>query len=100
VWAVHFDRRSAKNQGHWNPQVGEYVENQRQFNDLLKAGAARQEAELKMECKLAQVDSRDDAGMAETHGHPLEHRLMERENTERANHDERAKANKESLVLP
>jgi hypothetical protein len=99
VWSVHFDRRSTKHQGHWNPQVGQYVANDREFQDALKVGAARQEAEMKMECKLAQVDSRDQAGMAETHGHPLEHRLEVAEQTERANHDTRARANHESLVI-
>jgi hypothetical protein len=100
VWSVTFDRRSAKNQGHWNPQVGRYVANERQFQDALREGQARQEAEMNMECKLIQVDSRDDAGLAETHGHPLEVRLVERELTERANHDARARANHESLVVP
>lgn len=99
VWAVRFDRSSAKAQGHWNPQVGEYVSSKRQFDDLLKAGAERQERELKMECRLTQVDSRDQAGMAETHGHSLEHRLETAEQTARANHDERAKANHESVIV-
>jgi hypothetical protein len=98
-WSVAFDRRSTRNQDRWDPQVGAFVRNDREFNEMLKAGAARQEAELGMAANLVQVDSRDTEALAELHGHSTDHRLAEKENTKRANHDERAKANKESLVI-
>jgi len=100
VWAVALHRTGARFEGHWNPQVGEYVANRREFDELLKRGADRQEREMKMECRLAQFDSRDVDGLAEAHGHSADDRLELAEQTQRARHDERAKANHESLVLP
>lgn len=96
VWAVTLDRHSTKHTGRYDPQVGQYVRNEREFHELLKAGAERQEQELNMAVPLATVDARDDQALAEIHGTGMDHRLEVREQTARKLHDEKVKANKES----
>ena len=96
VWAVAIHRAGARpTERYWDPQVGAVVGSQREFNDLLKAGIERQERELNMEVKLTGVDVRDTEGLAELHGHSVEERQAEKENTQRVLHDEKVKANKE-----
>lgn len=95
VWAVTLDRHSTKHTGRYDPQVGQYVRNEREFHELLRAGADRQERELNMEVPLAVVDARDDQALGELHGTGVDHRLEVREQTARKLHDEKAKANKE-----
>ncbi|MGA9527160.1 MAG: hypothetical protein WBS24_03480 [Terriglobales bacterium] len=96
VWSVSFDRQSTKSSDRWDPQVGAYVRNEREFQDLLRQGAERQSAELNMECKLTTVDARDLEARGELHGTGVDHILAEKEATERRRHDEAAKANKET----
>lgn len=96
VWSVAIHTSTARpTERYWDPQVGAVVGSAREFNDLLKAGAEKQSEELNMECKLTPVDARDDSGLAELHGTSVDHRLEEREKTQRVLHDEKAKANKE-----
>ena len=100
VWAVTLDRQSTKQSGRWDPQVGEYVANDREFQELLRQGAERQEAELGMECRLTTVDSRDVEARGELHGTGVDHIKEQAENTARKVHDEKARANGESKVRP
>jgi hypothetical protein len=95
-WHVAFDRQSAKPSGRWDPQVGQYVANDREFRELLRAGAERQEQELGMAVPLAVVDARDDQALGELHGTGVDHRLEVKEATARKLHDEKVKANKEA----
>ena len=96
VWAVTLDRQSTKQSGRWDPQVGQYVANDREFQELLRQGAEKQSQELNMECKLTTIDARDIEARGELHGTGVDHVLAEAENTERKLHDEAAAANKES----
>ena len=96
IWAVTLDRESTKQSGRWDPQVGQYVANDREFQELLRQGAEKQSAELNMECKLTTIDARDLEGRGELHGTGVDHILAEKENTERKLHDEAAAANKDS----
>jgi hypothetical protein len=96
VWSVSFDRNSTKQSGRWDPQVGQYVANDREFQELLRQGAEKQSQELGMECKLTTIDARDIEGRGELHGTGVDHVLAEAENTARRKHDEAAAANRES----
>jgi hypothetical protein len=95
VWQVAFDRQSTKQSGRWDPQVGQYVANDREFRELLRAGAERQERELGMEVPLAVVDARDDQARGELHGVGVDHIHEVREETAKKLHDEKVTANKE-----
>lgn len=96
VWSVSFDRQSTKSSDRWDPQVGAYVRNEREFQALLRQGAEKQSQELNMECKLTTVDARDHEARGELHGTGVDHILAEKENTDRRKHDEAAVANKEA----
>jgi len=78
---------SLKSQDRWDPVVGAYVRNDREFNELLKKGQAAQEAELGMPVPLAKVDARDTEGLAELHGHKVDHRLEVKEQAAKIAHD-------------
>jgi len=78
---------SLKSRDRWDPVVGAYVRNDREFNELLKQGQAAQEAELGMPVPLAQVDARDTEGLAELHGHSVDHRLEVKEQQQKIEHD-------------
>ena len=54
---------------------------------MLKAGQARESAELGMDVKLATVDARDTEGLAELHGHKVDHRLEIAEQQAKIKHD-------------
>ena len=79
--------QSLKSESRWDPVVGAYVENDRQFRDLLAAGQERESAELNMDVKLATVDARDNEGLAELHGHSVDHRLEVAEGQAKIQHD-------------
>jgi hypothetical protein len=98
VWAVFLNTASAKSSDRWDPQVGAYVRNEREFQDLLKQGAEKQSAELNMECKLTTVDARDIEARGELHGTGTDHILAEQEATKRRQHDEAAAAGKPKPV--
>lgn len=89
------NKPSLKSQGRWDPVVGQYVENDRQFQEILKAGAAREAAELGMEVPLVSVDARDTEALGELHGTGVDHRKEIAEQSKRLAHDEKVKANHE-----
>lgn len=99
VWAVNLDRRSARPvERYYDPQVGAVVSSQRESDELLKQGIEAQSRELNMDVKVAKVDARDTEALAELHHHSVDDRLEVKEQTARALHDEKAKANKETKV--
>jgi hypothetical protein len=67
-WAVHFDRTSTKVNGRWDPVVGQYVSNEREFQDALSAAREAQSEKLNMDVKLETVDARDTSALDELHG--------------------------------
>lgn len=77
---------------HWDPVVGEYVTNDRQKRDILKAQIERESNELKMDVKVELVDPRDKEGLAELHKQPVDQWAAEREVTAKALRDADAKA--------
>ena len=85
------NRPSLKSEARWDPVVGAYVRNDREFNELLKAGQAAQEAELGMPVRLVSVDARDDEALGELHGTGLDHRLEEKEKAAKLAHDSAVK---------
>jgi len=78
---------SLKSQDRWDPVVGAYVRNDREFNELLRKGQAAQEAELGMEVPLVKVDARDHEALGELHGTGVDHRLEEKEKAAKIKHD-------------
>lgn len=95
VYGFAFSRAS-KDQPRWDPVVGQYVANDREFRTLLAQGQERNARELGMDCKLEVLDARDSEGLAELHGHSVDHRHEVAEQTARTKHDEKVAANKES----
>lgn len=89
------NKPSLRNQGRWDPVVGCWVNNDREFREKLKEGQARESAELGMDVPLVQLDARDQEGLAETHGHSLDSRLEVAEQTKKVKHDEAVSANQE-----
>jgi hypothetical protein len=85
--SFNVDKVSLKSHARWDPIVGAYVRNEGEFRSLLAAGQERESNELNMEVKLDLVDARDQEGLAELHKMPVDVRLAEVENTQRANHD-------------
>jgi hypothetical protein len=81
VWRLKIDATSARHRGRWDPQVGAYVESERQFRNLLREGQDAQSAKLGVDCKLATVDARDSEGLAELHGWKKEDREADLEGT-------------------
>jgi hypothetical protein len=76
---------------HWDPVVGEYVTNDRQKRDILKAQVERESNEMNMECKVELVDPRDKEALAELHRQPVDQWAAEREVTAKARRDADAK---------
>lgn len=81
------NKPSLRSESRWDPVVGAYVNNDREFRELLKAGQAVQEAELGMPVPLVSVDARDDEALGELHGTGVDHRLEEKEKAAKINHD-------------
>lgn len=90
-----FSRTALKDQARWDPVVGAYVRNDREFRNLLAQGQAREAAELGRDVVLETVDARDTEGLAELHGHSVDHRLEVKEGAERVRHDTKVTANQE-----
>jgi hypothetical protein len=86
---------SLKSQDRWDPVVGAYVRNDREFQELLKAGQERESREMNMDVKLVQVDARDQEALGELHGTGVAHRQEVDEQTARLAHDEKVSANHE-----
>jgi hypothetical protein len=59
---------SLKPRDRWDPVVGAYVENDGQFRSLLHKSQEEQSEKLNMDCKLVEVDARDQEGLSELHG--------------------------------
>lgn len=91
VWStINIDAKSARHQGRFDPQVGAYVESERQFNNLLRQGQDAQEEKLGMPVKLEKVDARDHEALAELHGHSTEQREHDLEGTRKAEFDKKS----------
>ena len=74
--------QARKDQGGWNPVVGQYVKNDAEFRSVLAAQVERESESMGMTCKVALVDSRDKEGLAELHGDvSVDHYHAEAENT-------------------
>jgi hypothetical protein len=91
-----FSRSALRDQSRWDPVVGQYVANDREFRDALSRGQAREAAELGMDVPLVAVDARDTEALGELHGTGVDHRLEIAEQTARVNHDVKVVANKEA----
>ncbi len=68
-FAVQFNRSSLGQSGRWDPVVGRYVANDREFRSALAEGVERQSEKLSMDCKVETVDARDHDALASLHGH-------------------------------
>ena len=88
-YPISVNRSSLKQQGRWDPQVGTYVRNDREFRDLVKMGAEAESARLNMAVRHELVDSRDTTALCELHGTSHEKREADLEPTRKA---QRAKA--------
>jgi hypothetical protein len=65
---VAINRSSLRQSGRWDPVVGEYVANDREFRDLLKKGVERESENLNMDVKIETCDARDTDALADLHG--------------------------------
>lgn len=74
VFAVSVNRSGAGNSARWDPVVGDYVANHREFEYKLRQGQERESEKLGMEVKLEMVDAADHSALAELHGHTAERR--------------------------
>jgi hypothetical protein len=83
-WHVNFDRTSAKVNGRWDPVVGQYVRNEREFQDALSAARELQSETLGMESQLVSVDARDTSALDELHGRTSAQREEDLEGTRKA----------------
>ena len=76
---MNFDRTSTKVNGRWDPVVGQYVSNEREFQDALSAARELQCDKLGMDVKLETLDARDTEGLAELHGQDINERQQDAE---------------------
>lgn len=63
------NRSSLRSESRWDPVVGQYVANNREFEYALRKGQEAESEKLNMEVKLATVDARDHDALASLHGH-------------------------------
>lgn len=96
VYGFAVNKASLKSQARWDPVVGQYVENDRQFRDVLAEAQEREARELNMDVPLVQVDARDQEALGELHGTGLAHRQEVAEQSAKQAHDERVTANHEA----
>jgi hypothetical protein len=80
--------QARKDEGHWNPVVGQYVKNDAEFRSVLAQQVERESEALNCDVKLALVDSRDKEGIAELHGIEPDHYAETAEDTKRHKHDQ------------
>ena len=83
-YQISVNRSSLRTQARWDPVVGEYVENDRQFRTLLRQGQEAQEKRPKMDVKVATVDARDTEAVAELHGYTTDQREQDLEPVKKA----------------
>jgi hypothetical protein len=95
VYGFAVNKASLKSQARWDPVVGQYVENDRQFRDVLAQSQEREARELNMDVNLVQVDARDQEALGELHGTGIAHRQEVAEQSARVAHDEKVSANHE-----
>jgi hypothetical protein len=96
VFGFAVNKASLKSQARWDPVVGQYVESDRQFRDVLAEAQEREARELNMDVPLVQVDARDQEALGELHGTGLAHRQEVAEQSAKQAHDERVTANHEA----
>jgi hypothetical protein len=78
---VSINRSSLRQSARWDPVVGAYVNNDREFRSLLAQGQDAQSEKLGMDCKLQTVDARDTDALASLHGHDASERKEQAEKT-------------------
>jgi hypothetical protein len=83
-WSIQMQPQSARHRGRYDPQVGAYVENERQFRSLLARGQETQAEKLGMDVKLETLDARDHEGLAELSGQSPDARMADLEPTKAA----------------
>lgn len=66
---VSINRSSLKQTARWDPVVGAYVNNDREFRSLLAQGQEAQSKQMGMDAKWVSVDSRDTDALDSLHGH-------------------------------
>lgn len=81
---IAINKTSLKHTGRWDPVVGEYVRNDREFKTLLGQGQDAQAQKLNMDVKLATCDPRDKDAMSELHGWSKEARVADVERSAKA----------------
>lgn len=91
LFQVRFDRSSLRQSGRWDPVVGTYVANDREFRNELARGAEAQAEKLGMDVNLVSVDARDHGALDELHGRSSDQREADLEPTRKAEY-ERANA--------
>jgi hypothetical protein len=84
-FSVAVNRSSLKSESRWDPVVGAYVANDREFRSLLARGQEAESEKLNMDVKLETLDARDSEGLAELHG--WKDREADLEATKRHEHD-------------
>lgn len=76
-YQVAINRTSLRQSGRWDPVVGQYVANDREFRSALAQGRDAQAEKLGMDVKLETVDSRDSDALDSLHGgDPAERREL------------------------
>jgi hypothetical protein len=83
IRTVAVNRTSLRQSGRWDPVVGEYVSNDREFRSKLSRGRDEQSAKLGLDVKLETVDARDHDALASLHGHDPAERKELAERTKR-----------------
>jgi hypothetical protein len=83
-FAVQFNRSSLGQNGRWDPVVGQYVANNREFNNALNVARELESEKLGMDVALQTVDARDSDALSDLHGHSPEKRESDLEATRKA----------------
>ena len=83
-WHVNIDRSSLRQSARWDPVVGQYVNNEREFQDALAASRELQSEKLNMDVKLETVDARDTSALDELHGRSSSEREADMEGVRKA----------------
>jgi hypothetical protein len=84
-WSVQV--RTEGETARWDPVVGEYVRNNREFMEAVKRGKEAQEQRLGTEVSWHAVDARDHEGICELHGMTMDDRAADLEPTLKAERD-------------
>lgn len=77
--SINIDAASARSTARYDPQVGQYVESERQFRDLIKQGMDKESESLGREVILETVDARDQEALAELSGQSVDDRMADLE---------------------